>query len=275
MSNIKIIADNRVDSASSIVATSEASGHLVTETQNDFKVKTWRSTTLATQTITITWAAGQALGGLGLPFNNLILNSTVQVKLYTLSGDVVAVLDTGAITVTHAYDPPVGFSTIGSDSFAVGGGNYFSTFFTETTAQKVEIIITSSGNPDGYIELSRIVLGKEVTFAIGVDKGITYGYSDSTKVVTTDAGDSLADRGVTTKSLKFSLSTMPAADKTIMHNLVRRVGNAIPVYISVFPSATDAEELINSQIYGRFKGSFSSSLFLHGFYRTSIAIEEF
>lgn len=275
MSNIKIIADNVVGTASSLTATSEATGHLIAETQNDFKVKTWRSTSLTAQTITITWASGQPIGGLALPFNNLILNSTVQVKLYTLVADGSPALDTGAINVDFAYDPPSGFTTIGSASFAVGGGNYFSTFFNQTTAEKVEIIINSSGNPDSYMELSRIIIGKVVDFNTGVDRNVVFDFNDTTKTIQTDAGDSLADRGVLSRSLKFNFGTMQSADKTTMHSLIRRFGSAVPIFVSILRTSTDLEEAVSGQIYGRFKTLPDTNLFLPGIYKTSVTIDEF
>lgn len=274
MSSLKIISNNVIDSALTLTATSEATGHLIAETQDNIKSKTWRSTTLATQTITATWSTGQDIAGVGLAFTNLIVGSTVQVKLYTLVADGSPALDSGIKTINFAYDPPQGFTSIGSDSFGFGGGGYFSTFFTETNAEKMEIIVTSASNPDSYMEISRIVTGAVWSPEFGFQKGATAGYVDTTKSSRTDSGNSFVDRGIISREIRLDLGTLRASDRAALDQIFRSTGEHFPIYLSMYSgSATESEE-VGGQIYGRFSKPSILKVTVPGFYQSAFNVEE-
>lgn len=274
MANLKIIKRNVTDSAVSMVATSEATGHLVTSVKNNVKTNTWRSTSLATQTITLTWSSAVPVGGLALPFNNLIQGSTVRVKLYTLSTDSIPVYDSTALNVDFAYDPPSGFTSIGSDSFAYGGGNYFSTFFSEESVEKVDIILTSASNPDNYMELGRVVLGPVFSPSANADYGASTDFTDTTMQDRTDAGVSLADRGIIYRSMSLRFSFLSQSDKAELNRLARSNGKSTPIFVSLLPDSASAEDVVANQIFGRIANDLGVSIESFSLYAASLDIQE-
>jgi hypothetical protein len=174
-SNIYFIADNRLYDAATLSATSTAAGFDVDNLQVDQKTKVWRSTGLSTQTITITWTDPENISAVGIAFSNLTRGASVCTKLYTNVADGTPVFDTNEESVDYAYGPPKGFNTIGLIAFSFGGGTYFSSLFETQRVKKMEILVDNPSNPDGYIEISKIVTGKAFTPTIGARYGAAVG----------------------------------------------------------------------------------------------------
>ena len=220
-SNLYIIPENFINSAATLDATSTAAGFDVNNIKLDAKSKIHRSTGTSSQTITATWTDTKFFSAVAMAFTNLVEGSTVQIKLYTNTGDPSPVYDTGSINVDFAYDPPTGFSSIGLNSFAFGGGNYFSKLFATVPAKKLEIITNSAGNPDGYIEVSRIICGTAYTPEIGAAYGAQISHIDNTSTAVTDSGDTLVNRGIVKKTLTFSLDVLGPVSKHGLANVIK------------------------------------------------------
>lgn len=272
-SNIFFIGKNLLDDAT-LTATSTASGFDVDNMKIDKRSSIWRSTDLSEQTITVTWAAGQQLSGIGLAFTNLIDGSTVQIKLYTNSGDPSPVYDSGVKNIEFNYDPPTGFSSIGLDSFAFGGGNYFATLLDTTTAEEMEVIVNSSGNPDGYMEISRIITGFAFTPAYGAEYGASIDHDDSTVLFRTDSGDSLSHRGTINKRMSLNLGVLRPVDRQALMNIIRSRGVANPIFASIYENSDNAEEKQSYMIYGRFDALPSTRIYSKDFHDANITITE-
>jgi len=268
-----IIAANAVQTAS-LSATTTASGFDVNNIANDFKSSGWRSTATTAQTITFTWGSGQTVSGLGIGFSNLMAGSTVQLKVYTLVGDGSPVYDTGALDVSFSYDAPKGFSTIGLTSYAFGGGSYFSTLFATQTLEKAELIVTSAGNPDGYIEISNVVLGNAFTPERGASFGAQISQEDNTSSVRSDGGDPIIDRGTKNKLITFNLGSLTQTDKQVLDGITRRNGTSDPVFLSAHQNDNSAEGVVSYTILGRFKESPSIINFSYELHSSQIQITE-
>lgn len=252
-SNMFIIANNAINRAATLTATTTAAGFDVGNIKTDRKSSVWRSTAVTSQTITATWTDSETISGLGLAFTNLIEDSTVQLKLYTNTGDPSPVYDSGVQDVDFSYDPPTGFSTIGLDSFAFGGGNYFSYLLSSmVTAKKLELILISPGNPDGFIEISRVVSGFAYTPTIGASYELPVNYLDNTEISITDAGDTIANRGTIKKTMSISLNVLKTMDKAGLTQVSLNRGRGLPVFASIYENSETPEEKLTHTIYGTF-----------------------
>ncbi len=246
-----IIANNSIDTAT-LTATSTASDFDVDNIKNNDKASGWRSTDLSTQTISCEWATAQTFSGFGIAFSNLMSGSTVQLKYYTLPSDPSAVFDTGALDVNFSYDAPLGFSTIGLTSYSFGGGNYFSTLFSSVTARKLEIILESAGNTDGYMEISKIISGHAITPGRGVSLNARLGLEDRTELERKTNGDMAINLGTKHKQIDFSLNHLPPEDKMVMMGVQRSNGTGRPVFISAHQNDSNAEGVVSYTIFGYF-----------------------
>ena len=277
MSNLRIIYKNLFDgySAISMASGATAAGFPLTNLKDDTKVKTWRSTNLTNPKISVTWSSAQTFNAVALAFTNLIAGSTFQVTLYdaTIGGSLL--LDTGAVNVDYSYDAPIGFSSIGSVSFAYGGGSNVAAFFATTPGvRRMEIEFTSAGNPDGYIEISRIIAGAYWEPIDNAAYGATISFVDSTVGQRTSAGELVTDRGTMHREMNFSLDAMSSADKAALINIFRSSGRSQPIFVSLTPGSSNAESEQFGQLYGKFDDGLSTQFAFFSHYSAQIKIVE-
>lgn len=275
MTNLKIIHDNLAKTAA-LVASSEAGALVAGNLQKDSKTVVWRSTG-TTATLTATFAAAAAVGGVSLPITNLTANATMRVRCYAAAGDPSPTLDTGALPCCgYSLIDKIDFASgpLNANTFAYGGGTYATLFFSAQTAQKVVIDIADAGNPAGYIDASYLVIGKVWTPENNAEYGAALSFNDSSRHTRSEAGDLMTDRGARYKSLSFTLSDMAAADRTELMQLLIRNGMAAPLFVSLFPASSDAQEKQVYQLYGKQTKLDGIKRIRYGTDQTSLEIEE-
>lgn len=277
MSNLRIIYNNLADnySALTVVTGATASGFPLTNLTDDAKSKTWRSTNLTSPKIRYTWASGQTISCVALAFTNLIQGSTFAITLYNAASGGTLLYNSGAISVGAGYSAPLGFLSINSSSFAYGGGANVSAFFGAISGvMRMEIEFTSAGNPDNYIEVSRVIAGQYVTTERDVGEGASVGFVDNTVGKRTSSGNYITDRGTISRVVDLQLNYFNAADKAILNNLFRSVGKSQPIYISLVPTGTINEDQLATQMYGKFDQDLVINYPFYQRYNTSLRIIE-
>lgn len=277
MANLRIIHRNIFDDRSAIamVSGSQALGFSLSNMGKDTKNKTFRTTNLTNPAFQVSWASGQTISGVALAFTNLISGSTFQITLYDATSGGTLLLDTGPVNVDYSYDAPIGFSSIGSASFAYGGGSNVAAFFAETSGvRRMEIAFTSAGNPDGYIEVSRVIAGTYWEPERGAAYGASVVFVDSTTGQRTSAGGLITDRGTIHREMSFSLNAMSATDRASLNNLFRSIGKSQPFFISLTPGNSNTEGEQFGQIYGKLADGISTDFAFYRYYSSQLKIIE-
>jgi hypothetical protein len=275
--NLRILYDNVIDS-STLTASSTTSGFPVSNLQKELKGLVWRSTS-TTATVTATWTTSQSLSCVILPFCNLTSSATIRVKLYTLTTDTTPVLDTGAVNA-GAYTPTDLFggwsniSTSGVNAYNYGGGTYARSWFNATSARKMEVIISDTTNPAGYIELSRIVCGAYWSPSINASFGVELGYLDTSEQRRTEAGNLITSNGTIHKTLTFNLDSITENDRPKMLSLIRGNGLRKALFVSVFPLDDDVVKEQSYQIYAKFNNLSVLTHQFYSLYSSSLTLEE-
>ena len=248
-SGLYFIYHDRIAEAASITATTVSGSTSTANLGLNRKSLILRSVETSDQIITATWNTFQTINGVGMAFTNLNVGSSFRVRTYLTTGASTPAYDSGFIDVDFAYDPPVGFSTIGYNSFAYGGGNYLSKFFDDQQCQKLDVTLRSPDNPDGAIEISRLVAGKAINLFRGASYGATVSYDDSTDNDETDGGDLINTSGSVRKRVSFTIRYAPASDRVKLANLSRGVGKRVPVFVSLNENKV-GEERKHFQVFG-------------------------
>lgn len=277
MSSLKILSNNLFDNYSTLVMVvgATASGFPLTNLKTESKAKTWRSTDLSSPKITVTWSSVQTISGVALAFTNLIAGSTFRVYLYNATSAGTLLYDSGAVSISEGYNTPAGFNSIGSASFAYGGGANASIFFNSTASvRRMDIEFTSSGNPDGYIEISRIIAGLAIDPGRDAAQGAIVSFMDSTTSDRTSSGNLITDRGTISRAIDFSLIQLNPASRAIMNNLFRYVGKSQPIFISLSTSGSIAEDQLFTQIYGKIDQDLALEIPMLNRYNTSLRVIE-
>lgn len=266
-----ILYEDIIKNATALTATTSASGYDRLHMQTDNKLSTWRSTAITTQTLTATFAAAD-INTIALANHNLIAGSVLRFRIYTLSGDASPVYDSGNRTLTDVLPPPDGFDTNNSLSFGFGGGNYFVNLSDTYSAEKIIISVTSAANPDGYIEIARLLAGE----AIVTSKVLylsTAGYSDQSARARSDAGQIVIDRMPKSKNLSFSLSNLDNDERLEVNKMLRKNGSNIPVFVSIFP-LDEEKKAREFEIYGYIDDA-QLQYFSHNLTSADLRMEEF
>lgn len=254
MANLKFITDNRVNDNDNLTLAlgSTAAGHPLSNILTEKKVKTWRSTNTNAQQISISWPTTETMGGFALAFTNLVSGNEFRIRAYDHPSAGSLIFDSGLVALLYNQKNPAGFSTIGADSFSFGGGTYCSVFTTNmVNVRRVVVDISAGSNPDGYFEISRLILGKSWSPEIDPDFGASFKNNDNTTTLRTSAGDVSVNRGIQFKSLQFTNSWLTFADTEGMAEALRVNGNHTPVFVSLLSNETNFLYQAG-QIYGRF-----------------------
>lgn len=272
VSNLRIIYANLADQAV-LSASSTAGGLGVANLRTERKGEPHRSVSTSV-TFTLTWSAAQVLSGVAIPACNLTPTATMRVQAWDAEAGGVQLLDTGVVaacpgqTVTSAdWGQPV---TAALFSFAA---SKVATWFTETTGvRRLQIDLADSGNPAGFLDCSRLVVGRYWSPSKNASYGARFGFDEGSEVTRTDAGGICVDSSPLLESMSFSLDEMTMDDRTEISRITRIAGGHRPILVALVPEGADAGLIQETMIYGVRKLSLVSML-SPGIWQNNISIE--
>lgn len=260
MANLRILKRDLVknNNSLSVIAGATNSTYPLINLIDPSKFKVWRSTNLSLPTIQVTWSAAQSINCVVSTFTNLISGSQVRIRLYDDPVAGALLYDSNNVTITHSYEPPEGFTTLGLAALSFGGGVHFSKFFDQIdNVRRLTVQYNSSGNPDAYVEVSHLLAGLSFEPEDNADYGARFGYEDNTKAVRTSAGSLITDRGTIYRILDFGIENMSLSDKSNIEKIFRSVGKSQKVFVSLLPSDNFDSTSVSGQIYGVLENNLS------------------
>lgn len=240
--NMRLIVENLHDTAW-LDATSEALP--VRYTQRSERVRAWRSTSTDTQVITATLPSPRFLDAVVVYRHNLSSGSRVTLEL--LNGDDV-VYDTGPVNVLGMV--PLGEFRFGIDPWGATVTDNLPVkqapfWFPATLVSSYRLTITDADNPDGYLQIGRIIAGEVLSPEYNPAYGVPLVYEEASEHSRTE-GHSLRTIGGGEQSRKLSLDLafVSEIDRQAITNSMLPAGRKRDVYVSVFPErggVTEAE----------------------------------
>ncbi len=233
-----ILSKEQLRNTSNILSTSNVAGYPPSNLNIDKKSSSWRSTSKAYQTITVTWTSNINCNFVALCHNNFDSNTIVRIKYFTNPGDTSNVYDSQNIFVGNVFEPPIGFNTNSSNSFTFGGGNYFSNESPTHAIKKLTIDISNS-TPDNFYEIARICTGEAVR-TFDPESGVELSIIDDTEILRTESGDSIVDIRPVHKELSLNLGYVSATDRKTLINCFRQASSKYPVYVSLAANQNDS-----------------------------------
>ena len=275
MPNLRIVSDNAVGRAASLVASTTAGGLLAANLASDRKSSVHRATG-TNVTYTITWSVAEPIGCVALPFCNLSPTATMRVRAYASNGTTV-LYDSGGTPAGLACPAPGlrprGFTPAqAASAYAYGGGACARRWFNQVNAFKLVIDIVDTGNLQGYIEAACIVVGPAWSPKYNAS-ATSVSITDRTEITRSAAGDQLADPGTISRKVPVDLRAMPEEDRARFLDLVRN-SRAHPILMSVFPEHPDLALERDFTVYGRRTKDSNIAYQFAGAYSTTLEIEE-
>lgn len=270
MANIRIIYNNVVDLASSITATSTATGFSTDNLKTNQKTLVHRNTGTSGVTYTINWSSNQTIDSIALPATNLVSGATIKITLYDGTNSKVAETSTLQACAGRTVVLQNGNTSPTYNDFIFGGATKTSVWLnnTYTNIRKMDITLLNGTNT---IDCSRIVCGKYWESSQQVERGITLGSNDTSEVITTRSGNTYIDRRSIVETMNFNLSYINETSRKELLNIFRTWGLSGFMYICVFPDNSNPEITQAYSIYGRNQSS-SLEYAVNGFYNTSLDI---
>lgn len=249
MNKIRIIKRNLLDTATVVdspaCSITLPASNLQRQTERE---RTARSTSLAAQNFTFNFAApvtGPLM--LGATRHNWSTSATWQWQIYDAVGSPQGTLyDSGALTA---------FSTAGLDTDLDvyterdfrGLKNSFLWTPSVTNAAAALQRTTDAANADGYIEATRMWLGKYIEFTYDPPfGGVDFVPMDNSKAGRSDDGTHLVDKGWKARKLTFQLAFVSDADMNTLLGLARYLGKDKECCLSLFSGEGGDLEMYHS-----------------------------
>lgn len=273
---LRIITTNAADAAT-LTAAGFVSTLPVTNLQLEGRSKVARTTSAAAAVvINGTWAGAQTISSACLYRHNLTGAATWRLQLFAGANQTGAQLyDSGHVAALSAvgwgefaWGAPWGqFSMLGWDA-------PFSTlWFTGVSALSFTLTITDIGNPAGYIEAKRLLLGAYFEPQFGPAYGLALLPQDSSQQIRTGAGSLRSEAEATWRRIDLTLGFLSDGERAALFDLMRRVGLKREMFVACFATATDATARDYS-LLGKLVQMPAQTAETYGRYSQPITIEE-
>lgn len=251
VSNLRIIYANLADQA--VLSASSTAGSLgVVNLRTERKGEPHRSVGTSV-TFTLTWSAAQVLSGVAIPACNLTPDATIRVQAWDAEAGGVQLLDTGVVDACPGQMATAADwgHPVTAALFSFGAASKVATWFAESPGvRRLQIDLADPGNPAGFIDCSRLVVGKSWSPMWGASRGLTYSTDDQADVSRSDAGSAIVDRGPVKEQLNLSLDTLLPDDRAELDRIVRLVGSRRPILVAMALAVSDAPLDHSTLIYG-------------------------
>ncbi|MCX7290789.1 hypothetical protein [Janthinobacterium sp.] len=246
MSNLRIIHDNAADRA--VLAASSQTGELgPANLQRDSKNTVLRASGTA-QTITATWPTQESIACVALISTNMTSSARMRVRGYAQPGDAVPVF--GVL--------PLGWNAYqwgGVNTWARGGGSDGVTWFTPARVRQIVIDVSAPQSPEGYLEISRLVVGNYWSPQCNAEYGAQLQTLDSSENYRTGAGALKTALGATSDKLSISLTHLTPMDRARFMRILRENGKGKAMLFSLFPENPDPLLEQDYMLYGKASNS--------------------
>lgn len=264
---IKVLKKNCSPLAQSLSATSSVGEMIATNMLSLKKFLIWRSASLASQDVMVTWSSGVVVSGAVFAFCNFSSAATMRVRCYAQPADAAAIYDSGNVLCCQRE----GVEEVGVNFFGVGGGVYASVFFATQTAKKVQITISDPANAQGYIEASQLLVGDFWSPAHGFNWGAETGCVSLGQVSRSQAGSAIKESSAFFKSMAINFGLLSETERIELMGIIKANKNN-PLYVSAFPGDTQKEQ--DYQIFGYLEQESKIINQSYGVFSSSIDIEE-
>lgn len=241
-SKFRVITENLALSATltSTPAPNNIASMPVSHVQNRLRTESFRSTAIDENGVTIGFEmpARRRLSALVLDGHNLRVGDTFKLKLWSGPGKTGALFETewlAALTPKTLGDVNWGIDQMTATVFDDWDRAYSVAWFGSVAAQSGEIIIISDGNPDGYIELNRLIFGQ----ALSPDRNFQFGYEldylDTSSFDITQGGSPKVEPGIVRRIIRLSLPRVIELERASWADFIRNTTRYNEIFISMFP----------------------------------------
>lgn len=148
-----------------------------------------------------------------------------------------------AIEVKSLGDLVWGVDPLGASLMDGWAYRYTLLWFQEAKIQSFRVTISDPTNSDGYMELSRLMLGRYFSPAKNMAYGLEMGWIDKSSQYRTDGGTLRSDPLPSYRRWRFSLEAVENDERNQLLDHIRAVGRRNDLFMSCFPGAGGRKEI--------------------------------
>lgn len=236
--NIRIITPNDADAATLTASPAMVASLPVTNLQDISRARVARTTSTVAQTIKGTWNAVKVISALALMRHNLTSASTWGLQLYSDAAWATLAFDSGTVNAVPAKslgDLEWGVDPLGASLFTGWALAFSSMWFGAIRAQSFVLTIADASNPAGYLEATRLFIGRYLQPTYNFSWGIKLIWKEDTTQERTEGGTLRSDGFDPYRRMAFKLDQLTASDRPKFLEWARKDGLRNDVFISAYP----------------------------------------
>lgn len=263
MSNLRIIYDNAADRA--VLTASSQTGELgPANLQRDSKNAVLRASGTA-QTISATWPTQEPIACVALIFTNMTSSAHACARLCPAGRRRAGTRHRQHLPVPGccAWFLSLGraaarlerLSVGGVNTWPRGGGSDGVTWFAPVRVRQIVIDVSAPQSPEGYLEISRLVVGNYWSPQYNAEYGAQVQTQDSSENYRTGAGNLKTVLGTTSDKLSINLAHLTPMDRARFMRILRENGKGKAMLFSLFPENPDPLLEQDYMLYGKASNS--------------------
>lgn len=178
--------------------------------------------------------------------HNLTSQATIRLQLWDADNQTGnLVYDTG----TFVALPPLGWGDFqwglvpwGANVFTGWGRSFTDIWFPAVGAKSFRITLADAINPDGYLQVKRLLIGPYFEPAVNMEYGMNLSWQDNSDQVRTQGGSLRTDNRVLYRKLTGKLPAILSAERATWMNILRTIGKRSETFFSIYPEVGGALE---------------------------------
>lgn len=245
MSNLRIIYPNDSDEATLTASPSLVATLPVENLQDVARARVARSTSTAAQDFKGTWSTSRLLSAAALVRHNLTSAGTWRLRLYSDAAWTTLVYDSGAVVACPPKalgDLEWGIDPLGASLFTNWALAFSSMWFAPVAAKSFTLTLTDAANPAGYLEASRLFVGRYLQPTYNMAWGFKLSWVEASSQERTEGGTLRSDGQEPYRRMSFKLADLTASDRPKFQEWSRRNGLRTDAFVSAFPENANAQE---------------------------------
>lgn len=234
MANLRILFRNLVDTATVTASPALASGNPETNLQDQRRKKTARSTSTASQELRFSWSSAQTVNMAATRYHNLTASAQLAAPTYSDSAFTTSI-DANAAANCFAYTGLDANDVLTEADFRILKNT--ARYLTErSNVQSMKLTITDAANPDGYFDISRVFIGKALTFTYNPPwGGVPLAIEDLSENTDMADGSIVTDKREKRRRIDLNLEWVAEAQLPALLAGLRLVGKDKDIWVSCFP----------------------------------------
>lgn len=245
--------------ATDLIPSTEDPSFPASNLKNQLRANTWRTTSTTAQSVVIDLRTSEAVDMVVLVFDPMVGIGFTNSAVIKIQANATNVWTSPAYEQSLVIDEDNGIASLFLSS--------------DQTYRYWRLYISDPGNALGYLEVSKLLLGKATQLLQMPNIGFAYNTKDQSKSQKTEYGHEYVDIYPNRKAIDFNYTVITQEDMETLANIYERVGSVRCVGVALDPTETlfDKDRFF---VYGRLQGNLGIKQKVIDYFDSALSVEE-